>query len=727
MGQLISSHQLPALVKQGLLPGRLYSKSLSLFRNAKAWDGWALRALLALGAGHVLAGIIFFFAYNWHDLSQVMKFGLVLGGMVLSAIAWIGLKLDKPIAQVFGISLTVLIGVFLAVFGQVFQTPAALYTPFTLWAVMALPFAAVSRSLAHWAVWLVVAFVAANMYIVFGLGHTNGDSIYFWAYALVAAVFFALLIAYDRIQNIWPDWARAGWFRVLLVMAGFVFANIAFAIAVLDNHINWAWPVIPVIGLYVLIYLYKLNHDGFAYPPLARIACLVLTATGLGAMAAQIGLRAIGELMDKGDAFVFGFLLGFLWMAGVTFILAKAFKHFGTQFKHEQDIAAPSQETVGTPKGDFNPSNHLNAETFATELQIDPATVQDVLQVDADDIMPWYMEMFLGFAGFFTAILAMLFLGTLLAVTMKIDSPGSFLTLGLVVYAGAMFARLKTNGLFPRHFFNTLLMGGGALAVFGAALLVEGEIGFILFSMALSALTLWLVRDRILEFLMAAGFAGVLVYALLHYHVPYAFICFYAICAALGVLSITRPIKAGVGASRQTIVLGAAGAAFLLAPCFFELTGIADTIKTMQARMIFGADIPNMPDRYQIPWLRLLIPRLLSALIAGAAIWYLNTQSKLKSEMVRFRPPLLILMLLLVAMAIMPLGSAAALLVLLTGYILGHRSLTIVGSLAQIAYIVWYYYDMDITLLNKSLLLMGFGAILLLVYFIAFRRGGRHV
>jgi len=708
MGELISSHELPALVKKGMLPGRLYTKSLSVFRNARAWDGWALRALLALGAGHVLAGIIFFFAYNWLDLSQTMKFGIVFGGMIVSALAWILLKLDKPIAQVFGISLTVLIGVFLAVFGQVFQTPAALYTPFTLWAVMALPFAAVSRSLAHWAVWLVIACVAANMYIVFGLGHINGDGIYFWAYTLVAAFFFVLLAVYDRIQNIWPDWARAGWFRVLLVMVGFVFANFAFAIAVLDNNINWAWPVIPIMGAGVLAYLYKLNHDGFSFPPPARIACLVLASSGLGVMAAQIGLRTIGELVDKGDAFVFGFLLGFLWMAGITFVLAKAFKHFGTAFKREQDTITHEKDELDATNGDFNPSKPVEVSSFASELHIDKATVSEALSADADDNMPWYMEMLLGFAGFFTAMLAMGFLGTLLAVTLNIDSPESFLTLGLVVYAGAIFARLKTNGLFPRHFFNTLLMGGGALAVLGAALLFEGEAGFIVFSMALSALTLWLVRDRILEFLMAAGFAGLLVYALLHYHVPYAFIWLYVVCVVLGILCITLPIKTGLGNLRHSRVLSAAGAAFLLAPCIFAFFLLNAKFSHQLHLGMSGG------------WAE----RIASVVVTAGSVWYLNNR---RGQGQPFRPPLIILLLLLAAITMMPLGSAAALLLILTGYILGLRSLTIVGSLAQIGFMVWYYYDLDITLLNKSLLLMGFGAILLLVYFIAARRGASHV
>lgn len=706
MGKQINSHMLPALVENGLLSSKSYMQALSLFRNAKAWDGWALRSLLALGAGHVLAGIIFFFAYNWHDLSETIKFGLVFGGMIMSALAWIGLKLDKPIAQVFGISLTVLIGVFLAVFGQVFQTPAAIYTPFTLWAIMSLPFAVVSRSLAHWAVWLVIATIATNAYVGFGLKHLYGGDVYFWAYTVFVAAFFALLIVYDRIQNIWPVWARAGWFRLLLVTVGFVYANVALAIAVLDNNVNWAWLLVALLATGVLAYLYKLQAEKFTYAPPARLASLVIAASGLGVMATQIGLRAIAEITDKGDAIVFGFLLGFLWMAGITYILARTFKHFRIKSKHEQDAVTENQnvETAPDEDGQFNPSNRVSIEYFASSLQIDESATREVMLKTADDDVPWYMEMFLGFAGVFTAILAMVFLGSLLAVTLNVDSPESFLALGLVVWGGSVFARLNTDGLFPRHFFNTVLMGGGALAVLGAGMFFDGEVGFILFSMGLSSLTLWLVRDRILEFLMAAGFAGLLVYVLLHYNVPYAFIWLYTLCVGLGVTCLTYPMKTGFGQWRRTRILGAAGAAFLLAPCVFAVFLLDAKIAS------------NLHLGMSSGWAE----RGASIIVTGAAILYLNLRRPAGTA---FRPQYLITLLLLVAITLMPLGSAAALLLMLTGYILGLRSLTIIGVLAQIGFMSWYYYDMDITLLNKSLLLMGFGAVLLLVYGITVKQG----
>jgi uncharacterized membrane protein len=67
-------------------------------------------------------------------------------------------------------------------------------------------------------------------------------------------------------------------------------------------------------------------------------------------------------------------------------------------------------------------------------------------------------------------------------------------------------------------------------------------------------------------------------------------------------------------------------------------------------------------------------------------------------------------------MALMPLGGAAALLVIVTGYILGSRSLAIVGVLLQIYFLVMFYYDMSISLLNKSILLAVTGLIFIIIW-----------
>ena len=79
------------------------------------WKDWAVQALLAMAVGHMLSGIIFFFAFNWNDLSEMAKFAAVGCGILTCLIAWVIAKLDSPAGQAFAIGATVLVGAMFAV------------------------------------------------------------------------------------------------------------------------------------------------------------------------------------------------------------------------------------------------------------------------------------------------------------------------------------------------------------------------------------------------------------------------------------------------------------------------------------------------------------------------------------------------------------------------------------------------------------------------------------
>lgn len=152
------------LAETGLIPQGLWRETLGLVRDAQAWRAWSLRMIIALGVLHFLAGIIFFFAYNWADLPKMAKFGLLFSGVVGSTCVWLFSGLDSKVGQSSGIAATVLTGVLMAVFGQVYQTGADAYELFLAWALLTLPWTVMSKNPAHILVWLVIAQVAYGFY-----------------------------------------------------------------------------------------------------------------------------------------------------------------------------------------------------------------------------------------------------------------------------------------------------------------------------------------------------------------------------------------------------------------------------------------------------------------------------------------------------------------------------------------------------------------------------------
>jgi uncharacterized membrane protein len=213
-----------ALHGHGLIPGPRYFAAASAARDDAAWARWAGRALLALGAAHLLAGIVSFFAYNWAGLSAVAKFATVEAALVIAlAGAWFA-GIERPLGQTLLIAASILVGVLLAVIGQVYNTDADYYALFVAWAVLILPWTLASRSAAHWAVWLVVLYLALSLYgeqalipegrltestLVVGLG-------------VLAAFVLALRETAVRAGMAWlaADWTRIG---LLIATLGLLF------------------------------------------------------------------------------------------------------------------------------------------------------------------------------------------------------------------------------------------------------------------------------------------------------------------------------------------------------------------------------------------------------------------------------------------------------------------------------------------------------------------------
>ena len=86
-----------ALLRAGLLAPARYLEAVGAVRDDGFWHRWGQAALLALAVGQVLAGIVFFFAFNWADLPPFAKLGAIQAGIALCvAGAWLGRR--RPVA-----------------------------------------------------------------------------------------------------------------------------------------------------------------------------------------------------------------------------------------------------------------------------------------------------------------------------------------------------------------------------------------------------------------------------------------------------------------------------------------------------------------------------------------------------------------------------------------------------------------------------------------------------
>jgi uncharacterized membrane protein len=62
---------------------------------------------------------------------------------------------------------------------------------------------------------------------------------------------------------------------------------------------------------------------------------------------------------------------------------------------------------------------------------------------------------------------------------------------------------------------------------------------------------------------------------------------------------------------------------------------------------------------------------------------------------------------------LLPPGGSAALVILMLAFVLGHWPLAIVGMLLEVYFVPRFYYDLEMSLLTKSWVLMAAGTALL--------------
>lgn len=125
--RLISLDEIPAnrqlvesLFATGAITRETRDYALDLLYPVRQWGLWVARLLLALGATLVLAGIVYFFAFNWAAIPALVKLGSVAAGIAgcVAFVAIYGLK--RRTGQVMSLAACVLVGVFLAVYGQIY-------------------------------------------------------------------------------------------------------------------------------------------------------------------------------------------------------------------------------------------------------------------------------------------------------------------------------------------------------------------------------------------------------------------------------------------------------------------------------------------------------------------------------------------------------------------------------------------------------------------------------
>lgn len=237
-------HLLFLLRKENFLTDKTYQKALASVSKRDDKQALFVR-LTAAGVGFILAGITCFVAANWQTLGDVLKFALPLGGLLSCALGVYWKKLDTVPGQAFAFAMGLFIGLFLAVFGQTYQTGAFLYELFGLWFLLLIPLCILAKN--KW-LWLLAVYIGGTYILSKGEIYSELKTVYpqFMLYGL-AAWAVAVKCRVSRGFQRW-FWVPLGLYAWGIGMEQIVFKGSLFH-AVSQNYF-WAAMLLSIVACY---------------------------------------------------------------------------------------------------------------------------------------------------------------------------------------------------------------------------------------------------------------------------------------------------------------------------------------------------------------------------------------------------------------------------------------------------------------------------------------------
>ncbi|TNE51401.1 MAG: DUF2157 domain-containing protein [Deltaproteobacteria bacterium] len=277
-GAEISSSQLQDLYASGKLSGAAYRRAMVLVEERptpEQWYDFVLQFFLFAGAALFLAGVVFFFAYNWYGLHRFAKLGIIEGGILGTALlAWY-LGLDRLSGQVSLLVSAILIGPLLAVFGQIYQTGADPYELFMGWALLAIGWTLVSRFSVLWIVWLLIVNFAITLFCLQVLNWRTGQL----SIQMVLAAFnLGALVVWEFFARRGVDWLQTSgqWAQRSLFTAALIFLSSGAWIGVVSRRVPY-YASSKMYAIAVVLYLLFVAA-AFAYFRYIRIDLYPLSA-----------------------------------------------------------------------------------------------------------------------------------------------------------------------------------------------------------------------------------------------------------------------------------------------------------------------------------------------------------------------------------------------------------------------------------------------------------------
>lgn len=680
----------------GLLSADARLAALRIALPPRGWWQWAEKLLMALGAALVLAGVVYFFAFNWAEMTRFDKFGLVELGLVLSTLAAGYFGLQSTAGKTSLLASCVLVGVFLVVFSQTYQTGADAWQLFAAWAALIFPWVLVSSFAGLWILWFVLVNVALALLCA------QRDLTDDFELITLLGGFNALgLLARELAARAFP-WMRGRWHRLLLLTAALGLLFVPALVTLIDSGTRDPGAVEGFTGYLLTLalvsyYYIKRSPDLLALSLAALTVCMLIIG-GAGDVWFD-GPEGAFEFLFFGF-FVLGVFYGALKLlrtiestylapmaraqaeAAGTGDSAQASSSTGASAPRSAQDSAPDHADQTTDGEQAPPPSLGETLRLLVAQQLVPKTLPEqvrerLAQEESTPAQPWYFQVLAGFGAWLSATFFFSFVGALGIVD---GEPATLITLGVICTAAGILLRPRDAQTFQRQFALAVGLTGKILVMGGFGEIYDGIGGWLLGSALVMLVVYPLSKDTADRFVMSASTLALALSWILAEKESWAFTPFMVL---------------------QLAIVGAA----------FTLPHALRSLRPMGYAAALGAlltlIVPLMRLWFEVPGDNLVRILMIGALIAAYA-WAAGGVEELRSE-----PLVVAIIATLVLGGLAPAGLLAAVGLLILGFGLHDRVLASLALVFLPVFLIFFYYNLEVTLFSKAWVLIGSGLVML--------------
>ncbi|SJN42089.1 DUF2157 domain-containing protein [Psychrobacter sp. JB385] len=688
-----------------------------VYPTQQAWLTFFDKALLVIGSVALALALVFFIAYNWSDMGKMGKFALVEGALVITIALYVGLCVRRQfflIRQLLLLIASIITGSLLALFGQTYQTGADTWQLFFVWALLITPWAVIARFPALWLLWLGLLNACLLSYLDV-TGFLFNDNVYQGVVEIgVLAVtnFVALTLWLFFIDHKTPSQTTSTKADV---------DTLSPIATHRQNHtragLHWSTYVVGLFSTYAITHLAIFtifDNRGVTMPLILlslwgiwcafmvwrfyryRVDVLMLTYVSFSIIVVVMcwASRFLLENTNSSGFLVLALLLVGLSSAAVVWLRKAArLSHKPTM---TSDIANESVEVNATDK---------NSETnFANNN-------------DQEDT-PWFVQILFGFSGLLASLFFIGFLTLILESTGALDNAMIIGVIGLLLNACGFIAfryEHQRRSMFLSSLAFMISVAGQLYVVYG---LSESGISHPLdvwvFLLLQSAL-IFIVPSFMYRLIGSLVVFGYVVFLLGYYALPEISLGLLALIAIVSHLQRHRllqriPAQWQLASFELIKAVGYASALMLL---YISVYFIVDEYR-------YGFDNSDTLFRYSDYWAQGLLT--LASLYAAYLIlqryriqWH-STVGLITGSAV----------IVLGIISTYVAGLLATSLVIIIAVANSTRTLFGIGVFALVCYVFWYYYQLNTSLLVKSVSMLVVGLVLLLLRWILVKRYRAH-